>query len=263
MFQKGLRLLYRSMGGLLRLCVITAIMMGIGWGLEKLLTVGTFSYLTGIQRDAFAAVESINPLQIKDRFFCALGPSVEAMNRKYPSVLYHPPVSTDCMYSLSLLPPATLRRSESDRSVSSGMPLPPPVVSHWAENTSPPASLFLALFDTAWHLVIQPSVFASLFAMFALALGGIVAGTLMSLPGFTWHPFVGSMVFCIGTVAAACLAAWGMQMLMEGGLYLFGGITQIAGVCCGGAGVTFFGFTFFKKTLEVGIDERIDHLVPR
>jgi hypothetical protein len=260
--------LYRAVRNLLRLSLMAAIMMGIGWVLEHSLSERTFSYLTKAQREAFAAVESINPFQIKDRFVCALRPSVESLNRMYSGERYRgmktgmAPISSDCMYTLSTLQPAILARSSPDSSAAVRAPLPTPVIRHWAENMSAPSNVVVAFLDTAWHLVVQPSVFASLFAIVVFVLAGFAAAILMLVPKFRWHPFVGPVVYCFGTVAIACVAGWGVQVLMEGGLYLFGRVTQIAGLCCGGAGLTLVGYNLIVKTVEVRIHEGIDHAIP-
>lgn len=127
---------------------------------------------------------------------------------------------------------------------------------------SAPSNVIDAFVDTGWHLVVQPSVFASLFAIVVFVFAGFATAILMVLPKFTWHPFVGAMVYCCGTVAIACVVGWGLQMLMEGGLYLFGRVTQLAGLCCGGAGVLLVGYNLAVKTVEVRIHEGIDHVIP-
>lgn len=262
MFQKLSRLLYRAMRHVLRLGVMAAVMMAVGWLLQDELTAPTYSYLTRVQGEALAAVRGINPLQIKDRFVCAMRPSIESMNRMSAGLAYHPPLASDCMYTLSNMPRTSGHDSHSDSTASSAAALPPPVVRHWADNSSPMVSAVIAFLDTGWHLVVQRSVFATVFALFAFVLGALIAGMLMMLPRFTWHPYLGGVVFCVGAVAFACLVAWGMQMLMEGGLYLFGRVTQIAGLCCGGAGMSYLGYSFFMKTIEVRVHEGIEQVMP-
>ena len=252
---QGLRhKVYALLRSVLRLCVIAAIMMGVGWVLEETLSAHTFNHLTELQREAFAAVDSVNPFQFKDRFLCALTPSVESMNRHSR---YHLPASTDCMYSLSLLGLSSPEEVRVGRASDAEMPLPPPVVGHWAEGSPGLVMPFFALLDTGWHLVVQPSWFAACFAIATFVLGGLITGLLMAWATARWGtsgPF-GLVVFCVGTIAAACAAAWGLRLLMEGGLYLFGKVTQVAGLCCGGAGITLFGYTLATKAVEVRIHE--------
>jgi len=266
MSQDPPRRLYRAVRNIVRLCAMAAVMMGIGWVLEHSLSAHTFSVLTNAQREAFSAVKSINPFQIKDRFVCALFPSVESMNRhaviRNGIVIGAAPVSTDCMYALSTLQPVAPAAALPDSGSAPKAALPAPVVRHWAENMSAPSNVVVAFLDTAWHLVVQPSFFASFFAIVVLVFGALAAAVLMALPNITWHPFVGAMVYCCGAVAIACVAGWGLQLLMEGGLYLFGRVTQIAGLCCGGAGVTLFGYNLALKTVEVRVHEGIDHVLP-
>jgi hypothetical protein len=51
-------------------------------------------------------------------------------------------------------------------------------------------------------------------------------------------------------------------MIIEGGLWLFSGITQLAGLCCATASITVFGYNVFAKVIEVRVHEAIEHIVP-
>jgi hypothetical protein len=261
MFTSLPRKVYALLRSALRLFVIAAIMMGVGRVLEEKLSAPTFKHLTDLQLEALAAVDSLDPYQIKGRFLCALTPSVESMNRHSR---YHLPASTDCMYSLSLRPPSSSEGVPVDRAADAEMSLPPPVVGHWAEGSAGLVMPFLALLDTGWHLVVQPSAFAAFFAISTLVIGGLATGLLMAWAASKWGTPgpLGLMLFCVGTIAAACAAAWGLRMLMEGGLYVFSQVTQLAGLCCGGAGMTLFGYTLATKAVEVRIHEGVDHLIP-
>jgi hypothetical protein len=230
-------------------------MLAVGNVLERLLKTETFEHLAIAQREAMAAVESIRPTQFKDRFVCAITPSADWMNRATPSqgssFTYHFSDADDCKYTLSSLPASARSRD-----------LPPPVVGHWADGMNGLVGPFIALIDTAWHLIVQPSFFASVFAIAAFVIAALATGLLMAMARFTWHPWLGATIFAVGTVALACVVAWCLQITMEGGLYLFGRITGIAGLCCGAAGITGASYTFFLKVVEVQIHENVDKLVP-
>ena len=257
---KFLGLARRFLRGTVRVCIIAAIMMVVGRVMEKLLRRDTFDRLTTVQQDALAAVESISPIQFKDRYVCALMPSVEEANRQLQaqsrsatlSYLRASAVSSDCKYTLSEFPPRSAAPRDS---------LPAPVVGHWADGMSM-VTPFIALLDTAWHLIIQPSFFASVFAVSAFVIAAILAGLLMASAHITWHPYAGPSIFAIGTIALACLVAACLKISMEGGLYLFGWFTSIAGLCCGSAGVAATGYAFFLKTIEVRVHESVDEIIP-
>jgi hypothetical protein len=249
MFRNLPQLLLHTLHSLVRLCAVAAVMLVVGWILDKALSASTFAYLSTAQARALGAVEAINPLQMKDRYLCALTPSFDSMNRSMPRTAFQIPVAGDCMYTLA------------DTAPSPGAP-PVPVVGHWADGMSGYMIPFVAFLDMAWHMVFQHSIFASLFSLAAFLIGALVTGVLMMLPRFTWHPFIGASVFAVGTVAVGCGAAWCIQMLMEGGLYLFGSFTHFAGLCCGSAGIGYAGFALFSKTIEVRVHESVEHLVP-
>ena len=238
----------RMLRGGLRLGLMALVMMGVGWIMEKALKPDTFGYLEKLQGQALAAVESINPLQFKDRYLCALTPSIRSLNR--PPARFQLSVVGDCMYTLSNVP-------------HTGTVLPPPVVGHWADGDTSIMMPFMAFLDTGWHLIVQPSIFASIFSIFAFVIGAMAAGIAMASVRFTWHPYFGVIVFAAGTIAASCLVALCLQWLMEGGLFLFGSITHLAGACCGAAGVTFFGYSFFMKTVEVRIHQGVEEILPK
>ena len=238
----------RFLWGFVRVCVIAAIMMAVSHVMEKLLRRDTFDRLALVQREALAAVGSISPIQFKDRYVCALMPSVDGMNRRMRT---RADSSSDCKYTLSgMLPSAP------------GETLPSPVVGHWADGLSGIVSPIVALFDTGWHLIVQPSFFASLFAISSFAIAAVLAGLLMARANITWHPYAGPAIFAFGTIALACVVAACLKLSMQGGLYLFGWFTSIAGLCCGSAGVAATGYAFFLKTIEVRVHESVDEIIP-
>lgn len=257
---KFLRIARHGLRALVRLCFIAAIMMGVSRVMEQLLRRDTFDHLHKAQLDAMAAVESISPVQFKDRYVCALTPSVEVTNRQLQArsrsaaLSYSgSAASSDCKYSLSQFPA---------RSAASRDSLPAPVVGHWADGLNGIVSPVVALFDTAWHLLIQPSFFASVFAVSAFVIAAVLAGLAMASAHITWHPYAGPSIYAIGTIALACFVAGCLKISMEGGLYLFGKLTSIAGLCCGSAGIAATGYTFFLKTIEVRVHESVDSIVP-
>lgn len=261
MLEKILHVARRTLRGLLRVCVIAAIMMVVGRMMERLLKRETFDRLATVQREALAAVESISPIQFKDRYVCALTPSVEQTNRQFEaqrrssSFSYLEPFAAagDCKYTLSGIPAPSAAPHEN---------LPAPVVGHWADGLSGIVSPVVALLDTAWHLVIQPSFFASVFAICSFAIAALLAGLLMASANITWHPYVGPSIFAIGTIALACVVAACLKITMQGGLQLFGWFTSIAGLCCGSAGLAATGYAFFLKTIEVRVHESVDEIIP-
>jgi hypothetical protein len=241
---------------LLNFLIVTAVMLGISKLTEKLTDQKTFIDLAHQQDLAFAAVADINPLDISRRYLCALGPSVENINRQSQGLTYkgrviggHAPVAGDCRYTLSRVKPAP------------GAELPPPVVGHWGDGLNGFVLPFVALLDLAWHLVVQPSVFASIFAVFVFVAGGMAAGLLMTLPSITWHPYVGPAVFAVGTIALACAVGFCLKEIMEGGLYLFGGITRFAGFCCGASSVVVLAYQYVVKMIEGGIHAGVEHVI--
>jgi hypothetical protein len=243
-----------------RVCIIAAIMMVVGRMMEKLLQRETFDHLATVQQEARAAVESISPIQFKDRYVCALTPSVEESKREIEShgrgsavYLGDFVVANDCKYTLSEFPARPTASSDSLRA---------PVVGHWADGLSGLVSPIVALFDTAWHLVIQPSFFASVFAVSAFLIAAFVVGLLMASANITWHPYAGPAIFAIATIAVACVVAACLKITMEGGLYLFGRFTSIAGLCCSSAGLAATGYAFFLKTIEVRVHEGVDEIIP-
>ena len=244
--------------GVLHFVILTAVLMGVGALLERLREHATFDYLARQQSLAVAAVASINPLDMFDRYLCALRPSVEELNRRSRGVSSNPryaflgqaPVASDCRYALSRAAPAP------------GNVLPPPVVGHWADGTSGLVQPFLALLDTAWHLIAEPSVFSSIFAIFIIVAGGMAAGTLMALARFNWPPLIGPTVFAMGTIAAGCLIAWCLKEVMAAGLYAFGSITHLAAVCCGASSIVVFVYHFVLKMIETGIHMGAEKIVP-
>jgi hypothetical protein len=249
----------KTLRGLVRLCVIAAIMMAISWLLENVLTRDTFAHLTRVQIEALGAVKSIDPIQVGERYVCALRPSVETINEQIristrdPRLAYESdtPLSTDCMYQLSDIKGAPHGQ------------LPSPVVGHWAETFSFPVFIPLVAFlDTAWHIVVQPSFFGSVFAIATVAMAAILTTLLLGLTRQPYNPWLSPVAFAVGTIVLACLVALCLQGLMEGGLIVFGRITNIAGLCVGSAGITSFGFTFFTKAADVKIHDVVENIVP-
>lgn len=244
------RLLHRilhSLRGLLRVCIIAAIMLIVGRVMERLLQPETFAHLANVQSDAMGAVRSISPLQFKDRYLCALSPSAGAMNRE--------------LRARGRGSPMAVLESADDAHDCKYAPSGAAVVGHWADGVGI-VGPFVALVDTAWHLIVQPSFFASVFVISAFVIAALIVGLVMAQVHVTWHPFVWPTVFAIGTIALACAVAWCLQVTMEGGLYLFGRVTSIAGLCCGAAGIAGSSYLFFLKTLEVQIHESVDRIVP-
>ncbi len=258
-------LLRRFSMGLLRLIVITLVMMVIGRITEKLVNKVELLELDRSQAEAMAAVHGINPLQIKDRFLCAITPSVADMNRKFQAThtegqaffLGHQSLAGDCAYTLS-----RSAQAQTSGAVLQGDALPPPVVGHWGDGITPIILPVIALLDTGWHLIVQPSLFASIFAIFAFVMGGILAGVAMVASRQDFPGYVGPIVWSLGTIVCACLVAWGLREIMEGGLFLFGKFTQFAGLCCGGGTVTYFGYSFTVKALEVKTHGVVEHMLP-
>jgi hypothetical protein len=264
--------------GLTRFLVITLIMLGIGWGTEKIVNKAELLELSHSQTRAIAAVRGLNPWQIKDRFFCAMTPSVESVNRKF--LAPHPdaatyfmatrPLSADCATVLAVKElraaadaqpvPETLEAAIKE---DYHLPAPVPVVGHWADGMSAFVLPVMAFLDTAWHLIVQPSVFASIFAIFSLVMGGILAGVAMAMSRADFPGYIGPLVWCAGTIAATCLVAWGLREVMEGALFVFGKFTQFAGVCCGGGTIAYFGYAFSVKAFEVKTHSVVEHLVSR
>ncbi|MES2293774.1 MAG: hypothetical protein V4527_10800 [Pseudomonadota bacterium] len=258
MVQKHKRPWYRPTPRLLlNFLIVTAVMLGVSKLTERLTDKKTFINLATEQNLAFNAVAAINPLDISRRYFCALGLSVEEINRQSQGLTYkgqavggHLPVAGDCRYTLSRVKPAP------------GAELPPPVVGHWGDGLNGIVRPFVALLDLAWHLIVQPSVFASIFAIFTFAAGGVAAGLLMALPSFTWHPYVGPAVFAVGTIALACVVGFCLKEIMEAGLYLFSGITRLGGFCCGASSVVVLAYQYVVKLIENGIHLGVEHVIP-
>lgn len=59
------------------------------------------------------------------------------------------------------------------------------------------------------------------------------------------------------TVLAACAAGFATQWVMILGLLLFGGVTSLAGMCCGSAGMAYAGHFPAIKVTEVVVHEKI------
>ncbi|MEO7042911.1 MAG: hypothetical protein ABI035_11665 [Gemmatimonadaceae bacterium] len=251
-------------------------MMAISALLERVLTRDTFAHLTNVQVEAMGAVKSLNPIQIAHRYMCAMDRSVAEMNREFRATNRDPtrafmgevPDSTDCAYRLSEAvgsQPAGAPVGDSP-DASSGL-LPAPVVGHWADGGgSSLSTLPIALMDTAWHLTVQPSFFGTVFALMTFAIAAMVMLLLMAW-SFTPQPSLmatpgGLMLYAVGTIALSCVVALCLQGLMEGGLYAFGRITNIAGLCVGSAGITSFGFSFFTKAADVKLHDVVESIVP-
>ncbi len=251
----------------IHLCLLAAAMMVVAKITEEVLSTARVDSLKITQASALAAVSSINPLQIKDRFVCALTPSMEAMNaqtrayrQQHPSTyLTEAPLSQDCAYTLT---DPTLRAQYAAYRTGPVGQLPPPVVGHWIGGDANIMTIFIAFLDTAWHLMVQPSVLASIFALFSLVVGVLATLVLMSLVSFVWNPIGWPIVLALGTIACTCLVAFVLREVMELGLTMFGWFTQLAGACCASAGITYFGYTFSVKAFEVRIHEGLEHIIP-
>jgi hypothetical protein len=242
-----------------RYMIIAAVLMGASKLLEQL-NQPVFAALERQQSLALTAVTSIDPLVFYRRYVCALEPSAEKLNRESPRLSLghgrffnpHQEVRTDCRYQL---PDGT--------QPAQGAPLPPPGVGHWAEGLSGIVMPFVALLDTGWHMIVQPSIFASIFSIFAFALGVIGAGILMGLAKFTWHPFVGAAIFAIGTIALSCAAAFVLREVIAGGLYVFGDVTRLAGLCCTAPGILRVAYDYVLELIKTGFHSGVEHVIPR
>jgi hypothetical protein len=266
---QGPNLLRRFGRGALHFVLVTLVMMLVGRAAEAAIDKASFMSLAGAQTQALAAVQAINPLMITDRYICALTPSVAEMNRKYKQdhpnagtfFLGNRPLIFDCAYSLPQRAARTAATSSTPVRVDDAV-LPPPVVGHWADGLNPLVMPVAAFLDTGWHLIVQPSLFGSVFALFSFIVGGVLAGAAMAMSRWDYPGYFGPLVWCIGSIACACLVAFCLKELMEGALYLFGQFTQIAGLCCGSAGVTYFGYTFTVKAVEGQVHGAVEHVIP-
>ena len=242
---------------LLRLLVVTAAMFAVSKVTEKLTDAHTFAALAHQQDLAIAAVASINPVEIGSRFLCALTPSAAEMRRKDPSPTYRshvlpgPSDADDCAYTLSRAAPAP------------GAALPPPVVGHWSDGLGSFVMPFVAMLDTGWHLAVQPSLFASIFSLFAFVVGAFAALIALAMWDQVWRTPLATMLLAVGAIAFACIVAFLLREIMEGGLYLFGGITHFAGFCCGASSVVVIAYQYVVKLFETGIHEGVEHVLPR
>ena len=252
--------LQRVLWWVARYMIIAAALMGASKLLEQL-NQPVFAALEYEQSLALAAVAGINPPDIFHRYVCALMPSVEQTNReiqaKHPSPRYgflgHAPLESDCRYQLSPVKPAP-----------GG--LPPPVVGHWADGMTSGAGLtnfFVALLDTGWHLVVQSSVFASIFSIFAFVTGGVAAGLLMGMVRFVWPAPLAPVVFALGTIAATYFVALVLRGAMQGGLDVFGDITRLAGICCTAPGILRVAYDYVLELIKTGFHSGVEHVIPR
>jgi hypothetical protein len=239
----------------------------IAWGLALAVVVavvveaGTddanYKALQAAQTEGFAAVKAFDPFLIFHRYICALTPSVSGMNAHIKAqhlssryaFLGEQPESEDCMYRLSTAPHARDA-------------LPSPAVGHWAEGMNGLAMPVMALFDVAWHLLFLPSLFAVLLSLSILIIGAMATGILMVLPNITWHPFLGPMVFAVGTVALSCAASYLLLGVMDAGLWLLSGVTAFGGLICGALSI----FGAFRgvvvKLVEAAIHLSVEHRLP-
>ena len=242
-----------------RYMILAAVLMGASKLLEQL-DQPVFAALERQQSQALVAVTGIDPLIFYRRYVCALEPSVETLNRESPrlnlghgrSFTLHAEARTDCRYQL---PDGT--------EPAPGAPLPPQGVGHWAEGLNGIVMPFVALLDTAWHMIVQPSIFASIFSIFALVAGGMGAGILMGLVRFTWHPFVGAAIFAAGTIALSCAAAFVLREVIAGGLYVFGDITRLAGICCTAPGILRVAYDYILELIKTGFHGAVEHVMPK
>ena len=117
-----------------------------------------------------------------------------------------------------------------------------------------PIAALLELLD---RLIERPSTFGSLFAILQFLAG------LLVMIGIGWGKDKGRGYYLLGlplgTVFFGCVAGWCTQMLMLAGLWLFGWFTQLAALCCGSAGLAFFGYEFCLKAAEVKAHELATH----
>ena len=241
---------------LLNFLIVTAVMLGVSKLTEKLTDEKTFIDLAHQQDLAIAAVAGINPAEIGSRFLCAMTPSMAQMRRKYQPVTYRGHVFSgpgdveDCAYTLSRAAPAP------------GAALPPPVVGHWGDGLNTMVVPLIALFDTAWHLLVQPSIFASVFSLFAFLAGTFAAFVVMTMWDKLWQTPLAGAFLAVGVVGFACAAAFLLREVMEGGLYFFGGITRFAGFCCGASSVVVLVYQYVVKMIENGIHIGVEHVIP-
>ena len=238
--------------------VSSAVVLVILLILEHTVTDKNLDALKHQQAAAIAAVGAINPDQIAGRYICALQQSVADTNRKMAALNKDPrypglgqrPVREDCMYTLSEAPHAPGA-------------LPAPVVGHWGDGQNAFTLFIAALFDTVWHLVVQPSWLASIFSIAVFVAGFTVAGVLMGQASITWHPYLGGIAFAVLAVIASSAIGWLLREVMLGALYLFQGIFTLAGLWIGATGPIAVAVRYvtmlFETVLHVGVESVHPH----
>jgi hypothetical protein len=227
-------------------------MLVISTIVEHIASKATLDYLKEVQRQSIATVEGLDPLQAQERFFCAMTPSAEAFAAKYNRPVTPESRAQDCQYTLSPIS-------------GTGQGLPPAVVGHWHDSAGGNilSGVALALADTAWHLVVQPSILATIIALTTMVFGLFCGLVGMALLEKYPHFFLILAVFVLATLAGTCLAAFLLKWIMEGALALFGGLTNLAGLSFGLSGFALGIYNFVAKLFEVRVHETVDHLLPK
>ncbi|HEY1615898.1 MAG TPA: hypothetical protein VGF97_19660 [Rhizomicrobium sp.] len=138
-------------------------------------------------------------------------------------------------------------------------PYTSPSPQHRGAGVFAPIEALLGLLD---RLIEQPSTFGSVFAILQF-----LAGLLVMIGIGFGKRERGSGYYLLGlplgTVFFGYVAGWCTQMLMLAELWLFSWFTQLAALCCGSAGLAFFGYEFCIKAAEVKAHELATHTLTR
>jgi hypothetical protein len=126
---------------------------------------------------------------------------------------------------------------------------PPPAPSRGLGILVPVAALF-AVF---WQLLDQPTAIGKFLALFQFA-GGFFGVLWASRDERKEAPFW-LFGLPLGTIALACVLGWCLQLVMFAGLTLFGEFVKLAGLCCGGSMITYVGWQFGLKWVELKTHE--------
>jgi hypothetical protein len=207
---------------LLHFLISAAIALVLGRVFEALLDRETVADLRVWQTEAYVAARSFSPWSLATLYECEIEKAASNLGR--------------C--SSEPAPFGGLEPSDA--------PQPKPPSPYSGSGILLPLMAFATLLE---RLIAQPSDFGSFFAIAQFSVG------LLIVLWFGWGekksaPFY-YFVLPLGTILAGCLVGWCTQMLMLAGLGLFGWLTSLAGLCCGGTGLGFVCYEFCVKAAEL------------
>lgn len=143
---------------------------------------------------------------------------------------------------------------------------------HWGHgsgstNSVTPATPVAALADVVWHLLTKGEIIARVMVLGQLVLGAALTAFAAHWLGRRgWGMGAGiwtAALFSVSTVLLASGTAYAMGFLITTSQALLGGVGHLAGVSVGLGTVTSCCAAFFKKSVEVTLDKRVEQVLEK